>query len=60
MICTISKHAAEKWLHDALMLDYRGLVAEATGANFFLVDRRQAAHPDAGLLPRRHHPADRD
>lgn len=38
MICTLSKHAAEaKGLHDALMLDYRGLVAEATGANIFLV-----------------------
>ena len=40
MICTISKHAAEKKGYaDALMLDYRGLVAEATGANiFFLKD----------------------
>ncbi len=36
MICTLSKHAAEaKGYHDALMLDYRGLVAEATGANIF-------------------------
>ena len=40
MICTLSKHAAEaKGYADALMLDYRGLVAEATGANvFFLKD----------------------
>ena len=36
MICTLSKHAAEaKGYADALMLDYRGLVAEATGANVF-------------------------
>ena len=40
MICTLSKHAAEKdGFADALMLDYRGHVAEATGANiFFLQD----------------------
>ncbi len=40
MICTLSKHAAEaEGYADALMLDYRGLVAEATGANiFFLID----------------------
>ena len=38
MICTISKHAAEaKGYADALMFDYRGLVAEATGANIFFV-----------------------
>jgi len=40
MICTLSKHAAErKGYDDALMFDYRGQVAEATGANiFFLKD----------------------
>lgn len=38
MICTLSKHAAEKaGYQDALMLDYRGQVAEATGANIFFV-----------------------
>ncbi len=38
MICTLSKHAAEaKGYADALMFDYRGLVAEATGANVFFV-----------------------
>ena len=38
MICTMSKHAAEaKGLSDSLMMDYRGYVAEATGANVFFV-----------------------
>jgi branched-chain amino acid aminotransferase len=38
MICTLSKHAAEaKGYADALMLDYRGYVAEATGANVFFI-----------------------
>ena len=39
MICTLSKHAAEaKGYADALMFDYRGLVAEATGANVFFIE----------------------
>ena len=38
MICTISKHKAEaKGCSDALFLDWRGYVAEATGANIFFV-----------------------
>jgi branched-chain amino acid aminotransferase len=38
MICTMSKHAAEaKGCSDAMMYDYRGYVAEATGANMFFV-----------------------
>jgi branched-chain amino acid aminotransferase len=38
MICTISKHEAERQGYaDAMMLDYRGYVAEATGANVFFV-----------------------
>jgi branched-chain amino acid aminotransferase len=38
MICTISKHTAEQQGYaDALMYDYRGLIAEATGANVFFV-----------------------
>ncbi len=38
MIATLSKHAAEdQGYTDALMYDYRGYVAEATGANIFFV-----------------------
>src|SRR5215471_3510825 len=38
MICTISKHLAEKdGYTDAMMLDYRGYVAESTGSNVFFV-----------------------
>jgi len=38
MICTISKHKAErKGYADALMLDWRGHVAECTGANIFFI-----------------------
>ena len=37
-ICTLSKHEAEsKGFHDSLMLDHAGNVAEATGANIFLL-----------------------
>jgi len=52
MICTLSKHAAEReGFADALMVDYRGYVAEATGANVFFV-RDGALHtptPDCFL-----------
>jgi len=38
MICTISKHEAErKGYADALMLDWQGRVAECTGANVFFI-----------------------
>lgn len=46
MICTISKHAAEKaGYQDAMMLDYRGQLAEATGANVFLVQNGELHTP---------------
>ena len=52
MICTLSKHAAENaGFHDALMLDWRGYVAEATGANIFMVKdgKLHTPIPDAFL-----------
>jgi branched-chain amino acid aminotransferase len=52
MICTISKHAAEaEGYEDALMLDWRGQVAEATGANvFFAMDGKlHTPKPDCFL-----------
>jgi branched-chain amino acid aminotransferase len=46
MICTMSKHAAEaKGCSDALFLDYRGYVAEATGANIFFVQNGEVHTP---------------
>jgi branched-chain amino acid aminotransferase len=46
MICTLSKHAAEDaGFDDALMLDYRGRVAESTGANFFMVTKGELHTP---------------
>ncbi|MEN9010829.1 MAG: branched-chain amino acid aminotransferase [Yoonia sp.] len=52
MIATLSKHAAEeKGCSDALMFDYRGYVAEATGANMFFVKdgKVHTPTPDAFL-----------
>lgn len=53
MICTLSKHAMEaQGYHDALMLDWRGQVAEATGANIFLLMQDGRLHtptPDCFL-----------
>ena len=46
MICTLSKHAAEAaGYNDALMMDYRGRIAEATGANIFLVQNGELHTP---------------
>jgi branched-chain amino acid aminotransferase len=48
MICTMSKHAAEaKGCSDAMMMDYRGYVAEATGANIFFVKDGEVHTPKA-------------
>jgi branched-chain amino acid aminotransferase len=46
MICTLSKHAAEKKGYaDAMMLDWRGQVAECTGANIFFVKNGEIHTP---------------
>ncbi|TMV75174.1 branched-chain amino acid aminotransferase [Thioclava sp. BHET1] len=46
MICTMSKHVAEaKGCSDALFMDYRGYVAEATGANIFFVKNGEVHTP---------------
>ncbi len=48
MICTMSKHAAQaKGCSDAMMFDYRGYVAEATGANIFFVRDGEVHTPKA-------------
>ena len=46
MICTLSKHAAENaGYNDAMMLDWRGQVAEATGANIFFFQNGELHTP---------------
>ncbi|NBD30750.1 MAG: branched-chain amino acid aminotransferase [Alphaproteobacteria bacterium] len=51
MICTISKHAAEaKGCSDALFMDYRGHVAECTGANIFFVKDGEVHTPKADVF----------
>jgi len=48
MICTISKHAAErKGYADAMMLDWQGRVAECTGANIFFIQDGKIHTPTA-------------
>ena len=53
MICTLSKHEAEKQGYtDSLMLDHEGNIAEATGANVFFKDKNGEIHtpiPDSFL-----------
>ena len=53
MICTLSKHEAEKnGYTDSLMLDHEGNIAEATGANIFFKDSNGELHtplPDSFL-----------
>ena len=53
MICTLSKHEAEKQGYtDSLMLDHEGNIAEATGANVFCKDKNGEIHtpiPDSFL-----------
>jgi len=45
MICTLSKHQAEKdGFTDSLMLDHEGNVAEATSANIFFKDKNNELH----------------
>ena len=46
MICSLSKHEAEKdGFDDALMMDYRNYIAEATGANIFFVKDKKLYTP---------------
>ena len=53
MICTLSKHEAEaQGFTDSLMLDHKGYIAEATGANVFFKNKKGELHtpiPDSFL-----------
>lgn len=51
MICTMSKHAAQaKGCSDALFFDFRGYVAEATGANIFFVKDGEVHTPNPDCI----------
>jgi branched-chain amino acid aminotransferase len=51
MICTLSKNAAEAGgFADAMMLDWRGFIAEATGANVFFVKGREIHTPKVDAI----------
>ena len=51
MICTMSKHAAEaEGFDDALMMDYRGRVAECTGAHIFFIRDGELHTPTNDIL----------
>ena len=51
MLCTMSKHAAEaKGCSDAMFFDYRGYVAEATGANIFFVKDGEVHTPNPDAI----------
>ncbi len=51
MICTLSKTDAEtKGFADAMMLDWRGFIAEATGANVFFVKDREIHTPKVDAI----------
>lgn len=51
MICTLSKHAAaDKGYDDALMLDYKGRVAECTGAHIFFIRDGELHTPTNDIL----------
>ncbi|MBS3980405.1 MAG: branched-chain amino acid aminotransferase [Rhodobacteraceae bacterium] len=51
MICTMSKHAAiAKGCSDALFYDFRGYVAEATGANIFFVKDGEVHTPNPDCI----------
>ena len=51
MICTLSKDAAQaKGYDDALMYDYKGRVAECTGAHIFLIRGKELHTPTNDIL----------